>query len=101
MRISKVLKRNINARRKRTRRRRLTRHFLQRSADGELDVADLDRVARVRLELEEKTLLYHRSCFIPEFRRRGRGDCLHRPVKREARAQRPNIGKPGPAAFRK
>src|SRR4051812_25526087 len=99
MRFSYVLERDINAGGERTRRRRLAGHFLQGPDNGEVRVADLDRVAHARLELKKQAFLDEGSRFFAELPCGRRRQSLHRSVKRKTRAERPDTRQPGAAAF--
>ncbi len=99
LRPRQILQRQIDARRKRARRRGFARHLLQRPRDSKLHLANLDRVARLRPELYEQTLIHHRAPASPEILCRGERLRLHRPVKRKVAAQSPRAHQARPAAF--
>ena len=101
IRRGEILQRNVNARRKRPRRRSFARHLPQRARDGEFQIADLDRVAHLGMELEEQAFVDEGAAAGAEVARGGRGNRFHRAVKWEIATQRADMHEPGGIAPRK
>src|SRR5256885_16629149 len=101
MSFGQILKRNVNTGRGRPGRRCLARHFLNRTGNREFQVADLDWVADLGVELKEQTFFENRLAAVAKFAGSRRWRRFHRTVKRKVAAEGADARETRPAAFRK
>ena len=92
-----ILERNVNARRERTCGRCFARHLLQHAGDGELCVADFNRIANFHSELDEQTFFNDRAVALAKSLRRESGLRFHRTVEWKVATQRADVDETRPA----
>src|SRR5207244_9646956 len=101
MRLSQILQRNVNSRRKARRRGSVARHFLQCANDFEFHVADLDRSTDRSMELEEKTFIDNGAKSLTKITRRVCRRCFHLAVKWKVAGERAQVDQSCSAVLRK
>ena len=94
MRCFEILKRNVNTRRETGAGRSITGNFLERSGDGEFEIANFDLVASSSAKLEEQTFIHNGAIFFAEFARGDRWRCFHRSIKRKVTAESAETNEP-------
>src|SRR5436309_1485564 len=99
MSIAQVLQRDINTRGEGAGGGRFARHFLERAGDRELRIADLDRVAYIRVKLQEEAFLDDGALPFAKIPGSGRWSSLQRTIKRKLAAESAHTGKPGSIAL--
>ena len=99
--LLEIPERNVNARRERTRGGSFARNFSERARDSELQIADLDRIACLRVKLKEQAFVNNCARTCAKVARRSDRDCFHPAIKWKIAAQGANAHEPGAVALGK